>query len=60
MVERWRSKAIAGKHQIAREEIGLSTKEEENYESNTRDETNLDQANDEYLLSNWEIIRKKL
>ena len=35
--------------------MSLSSKEEENYESDTRDETDLDQAgNDKNLLQLWE------
>lgn len=41
---------MAAKHRSARERISLSSEEEENYESNTRDETDLDQAINKYPL----------
>ncbi len=55
MVERRKTEAIAAKRQRARGGISLSSEEEENYESDTEDETDLDQANnDENSLQLWE------
>ncbi len=51
MVERRKTEGIATKRQRARRGISLSRKEKENYESDTGDETDPDQAvNDENLL----------
>ena len=44
MVERRKTKTMATKRQRARREIGLSSEEEMNYEGDTRDETNPNQA----------------
>lgn len=52
MVEKQKIKAIATKQQRAKEEISLSNKEKGNYKSNIRNKTDLDQADDEYSLSN--------
>ncbi len=55
MVERWKTEAMAAKRQRARGEISLSNKEEENYESDTGDETDPNQAdNDKTSLQLWE------
>lgn len=35
-------------------------KRKKNYKSDTKDKTDPNQANDEYLLSNWEAIGRKL
>ena len=40
--------------------ISLFSEEEENYESDTKDETNPYQADDEYPLPNSEAIKGKL
>ena len=47
MAKRRKIKAMAARRQRARGRISLSSKEEENYESDTRDETNPDQADDD-------------
>lgn len=52
MIEKLKTKAIAAKHQKARREISLSSEKEKNYKSNTKNEINLHQANDKYLLPN--------
>ena len=44
MMERRKTKAMAAKRQRARRGINSSSKEEENYKSDTGDETDLDQA----------------
>ena len=41
---------MAAKHQRVREEISSSNEKLENYKSNIRDETDLDQAGDEKNL----------
>ena len=48
------------KHQRARKRICLSIKEKKNYESNFGNKTNPNQANDKYLLPNWEAMGRKL
>ena len=51
MVKRRKTKAMAARCQRARREISLSREKEENYESDTGDETDPDQAgNDKNLL----------
>ena len=51
MVKKQKTKTIAIRHKKARRGITLSNKKEENYESDTKDETNPDQAgNDKNLL----------
>ncbi len=45
MVERRKTEAMAVKRRRARGGISSSSEEEENYESDTRDETDPDQAN---------------
>ena len=51
MVERRKTEAMAARCQKTREGIRLSSEEEENYESNTGDETDPNQAgNDKNLL----------
>ncbi len=45
MVERRKTEVIAAKCQRAKERISLSNEEEEIYESDTGDETDLDRAN---------------
>ena len=51
MVERQKTKTMTIKCQRAKGEISLSSKKKENYESDTRDETYLNQAgNDKILL----------
>ncbi len=47
MVERRKTKAMAAKRRRARGGISSSNEEEKNYESDTRDETDSDQANDD-------------
>ena len=47
MMERQKIEAIAARRQRAKGGISLSNKKEENYESDTRDETDLDQAGDD-------------
>ncbi len=46
MVERRKTEAMAAKRRRARGGISLSSEEEENYESDTGDETDPDQADD--------------
>lgn len=60
MVERRKTEAMAAKRQRARGGISLSSEEGGNYESDTGDETDPDQANDEYLLQLWEAMGGKL
>lgn len=50
MVEKQKIKAIVTKHQRVKRRISLFSEEKENYESDTRNETILDQANEKYLL----------
>ena len=47
MVEKRKTKAIAAKRQRARREISLSIEEKKNYESDTADERDPDQANND-------------
>ncbi len=47
MVEKRKIEVIAVKRQRVKGGIRLSNKEEENYESDTRDKTDPDQANDD-------------
>ena len=49
-MKRRKTKAMAAKRQRARGGIHLSSEEKEDYESNTRDEIDSDQADDKYLL----------
>lgn len=51
---------MAAKRQRTRREISLFSKNKKNYESYTEDIKNPDEAHDEYLLQNKEIIRGKL
>ena len=46
IIERGKTETMAAKRQRARGRISLSNEEEENYKSNTGDETNSDQAGD--------------
>ncbi len=46
-MERWKTEAMVAKCQRARGGINSSSREEENYESNTRDKTDPDQAGDD-------------
>ncbi len=50
MVERQKTEAMAAKRRRARGEISSSSEEEENYESNTGDETDPDQVEDDENL----------
>lgn len=50
MMERQKIKIMTTKYPKARERISLYSEEEKNYENNTENKTNLDQANDKYLL----------
>ena len=50
MIERRKTEAMAAKRQKARRGISLSSEEKENYKSNTKDETNPDQAGDDKNL----------
>ena len=50
MIKRWKTKAIAAKYCRDRRGISLFSKEERNYESEIGDDTNLNQANNKYLL----------
>lgn len=55
IIKRWKTETIATKHQKVRERISLSIEEKENYESNTRDKTDLNQTgNKKNLLQFWE------
>ncbi len=55
MVEKRKTEAMAAKRRRARGGISSSSKEEDNYENNTRDEIDLDQAdNDKNLLQLWD------
>ena len=60
MVERWKIETMAAKRQRARRGIDLSSEKKEDYESDTEDEMDLDQANDEYPLQLWEAMGEKL
>lgn len=60
MVEKQRTEVIAAKYQRVRGVISLSGEEEENYESETENERDPNEANDEYLLPNCEIMVGKL
>lgn len=60
MIERRKTKVIAAKRWRARRGVSLFNKEERNYESDTRDKTDLDQVNDKYLLQLWDTISRKL
>lgn len=54
-MERHKTEAMAAKHWRARKRISLSNVKEENYESDTRDETNSDKVgNDKYPQQLWE------
>ena len=50
IVERRKTKAIIAKCQRAKGGISLSSEEKESYESDSKDEIDLDQANDKYPL----------
>ncbi len=50
MVERWKIEVMAAKRQRARGGISSSSEEEENYESDTGDETDPDQVEDDENL----------
>ena len=52
MVERQRIKTMAIKRQKARREISLFSEDEKKYESDTKDKTDSDKMNNEYLLPN--------
>ncbi len=55
IVKRWKTEAMVAKHQQAKREISSFIEEEENYESDTKDKTDLDQANDDKnQLQLWE------
>ena len=47
MIEKRKIKAMAARRQRARRGISLSNEEEENYEKNTGDKTDLDQASND-------------
>ena len=51
---------MIAKHQKARRRIILSSKKDGNDENDTKDKTNSNHSNDEYLLPNWEAMRRKL
>lgn len=53
-------KAIAAKRQRAKREINLFSKKEEYYKSDNRDEIDLDQTNNKYLLQLQKAMKKKL
>ena len=50
IVERRRTKTMAAKCQRAKERISLSSEEEKDYKSDSKDEIDPDPANDKYLL----------
>ena len=50
---------MAAKCQKTKEEISLSSKKKESYKSDTRDEIDLDQANDQYPLQLQEAKERK-
>ena len=50
MVEKEKTKAMAARRQKAKRGISLSNEEEENYENDTGDETDPDQANNDKNL----------
>ena len=50
MMEKRKTKAMAAKHRKDRREISLSSEEKGNYESNTKDDTDPDQADNKYPL----------
>lgn len=49
-MKRWKTKAMAAKRRRNRREISLSSEEERNYESNTKKDTDPEQADDKYPL----------
>lgn len=49
MMERRKTKAIATKRQNTRRGISLSSEKKENYESDSKNESYIDQVNDKYL-----------
>lgn len=50
IIERRKTKTIVAKYKRARGEISFFSKEDKDYESDTENETDLDQANNKYLL----------
>ena len=58
MIERRKAEAMTAKRRRARGEMSSSSKEED--ESDTGDDTDPDQADDEYPLQLWEGMRWKL
>lgn len=50
IVERWKAKAMATKCRRTRGGISSSSTEEGNYESDTKDDTDPDKANNKYSL----------
>ena len=60
MIERQKTETIVTKCYKDRKRISLSSRDERNYKSNTRDNTNPDQANGKYLLQLWVVVREKL
>lgn len=50
IIEKQKTKAIATKHQRAKEQINLFSNKKRNYESDIRDKTNPEKVNNEYPL----------
>ena len=50
MIKKQKIKTMTGKCYKNRRQINLSNKKEKNYKSDIRDNINLDQANNKYLL----------
>ena len=60
MVERRKTKTMATKRCRDRGGISLSSGKEENHKTDTRDDTNPDQAKDKYPLQLWVAMGGKL
>ena len=60
IVERQKTEAMAAKRYRERGGISLSSGEERNYESDTGNDTDLDQAKDNYTCQLWVVIGRKL
>lgn len=60
MVKRQKIEAMAIKRRKDRGEIILFSREKENHESETKDDTDPDQAKDKYQLQIWVVIEEKL
>lgn len=56
--EKRKAEIISAKRYKAKKEISSSNVKEENYKSNTKDNIDLDKANDKYLLQHGEAMKK--